>query len=470
MVLVTVSTSVLLSTIDGSIVNVAFPTLVKELETTFNVIQWVALGYLLTIATLTLGMGRLGDVVGKKKIYTAGFAVFTTASLLCGLAPGVEWLVAFRVIQAVGAVMVLALGTAILVEAFPRHERGKALGWIITAVSFGIITGPILGGILISAWNWRAIFLVNLPVGIVGTWMAIRFVPNSKPAPGQKFDTLGAVLMGLSLFSLSLALTLGQDLGFASIPVLFGFVTALSAAVAFVMVELRVESPMIQLRLFKNPALSVGVATGILTFICLSATFILLPFYLSGVLGFEVLTVGLLLGVGPLMMGIVSPISGALSDRTGVRTPTILGLLIITVIYFAFLTLNEATTWWSFAALAVPYGIGIGLFQSPINSSIMGSVPTEYMGVAGGLLHLTRLMGQVVGIAVLGSIWAARVAAASGGALPEGGATAASSAAQVSGLHTVFFIAGLIMLTATGIAIVGLRPPAKVVTEAELTS
>ncbi|HEY5891327.1 MAG TPA: MFS transporter [Acidimicrobiia bacterium] len=457
LVLVTVATSVLLPTIDGSIVNVAFPTLVQELDTTFNIIQWVALGYLLTIATFTLGMGRLGDVVGKKKIYVYGFGVFTAASLLCGLAPQVEWLITFRVVQGIGAVMVLALGSAILVEAFPDHERGKALGWIVTAVSVGIITGPVLGGILISAWNWRAIFLVNLPVGIVGTWMAIRFVPDTRPAPGQKFDLLGALLMGLSLFSLSLALTLGQESGFSSSLVLSGFGVAIATAIAFVIVELRADSPMLQLRLFKNPGLTVGVVTGIMTFICLTATFLLLPFYLSEVLGMEVLAMGFLLGVTPLMMGVVSPISGTLSDRSGVRAPAVAGLLILSAVYFAFLSLDVDTAWWHFAALAVPYGIGIGLFQSPTNSAIMGSVPAEYMGVAGGLLHLTRLMGQVVGIAVLGSIWAARVAVANGGTLPAGGATAAPGPAQVAGLHTVFIIAGVIMVVAAAIAGWGLR-------------
>ncbi|MEX0796663.1 MAG: DHA2 family efflux MFS transporter permease subunit [Acidimicrobiia bacterium] len=455
--LATVSTSVLLSTIDGSIVNVAFPTLVEELDTTFNVIQWVALGYLLTIATLTLGMGRLGDVLGKKKIYVAGFGLFTSASLLCGLAPGVEWLITFRLVQAVGAVMVLALGSAILVEAFPARERGKALGWIITAVSAGIITGPILGGILISAWNWRAIFLVNLPIGMVGTWMAIRFVPNTRPAPGQRFDVAGALLMGLSLFSISLALTLSQESGLTSPVVLAGLGVAVVAAAGFIYVEMRVDSPMLDLRLFASPALTVGVLTGIMTFVCLSATFILLPFYLSNVLGIEVLAMGFLLGVTPLMMGIVSPISGSISDRTGVRRPTIIGLLTITAAYFAFLTLDADTQWWQFALIAIPYGIGIGLFQSPINSAIMGSVPAEYMGVAGGLLHLTRLMGQVVGIAVLGSIWAARVAVEAGGVLPEGGATAAPAGAQVAGLHTVFIVATGIMLTATALAAWGLR-------------
>jgi len=461
-VLATVSVGILLATIDGSIVNVAFPTLVEELDTTFNVIQWVSLGYLLTIATLTLGMGRLGDVVGKKVIHAAGFSVFTIASAVCGLAPDVSWLIVFRVVQALGAVMILALGSAILVEAFPSSERGKALGWVMTAVSVGIITGPVLGGILISAFSWRAIFLVNIPVGIIGTLMAIRYVPKTQPVPGQRFDFVGALLMSVSLFSLSLALTVGQDAGFTSPQILAAFAVAAITAVVFVVVELRVDSPMLELRLFKSPMLTVGVVTGVLVFICLSATFILLPFYLAGVLGFDVFTMGLLLTVAPLMMGILSPMSGTLSDRIGIRRLTLAGLTIIGVTYVGFLTLNTESTGLQFVALAVPYGIGIGIFQSPNNSAIMGSVPPEYTGVAGGLLHLTRLLGQIVGIAVLGSIWAARVAAVSGEILPAGGATAADPTAQVAGLQTVFLIAAGIMLLATLIGAWGLREESRI--------
>ena len=456
LVLATVSAGILLATIDGSIVNVAFPTLVEELDTTFNVIQWVSLGYLLTIATLTLGMGRLGDVVGKKTIYATGFSVFTIASAACGLVPDVSWLIGFRVVQALGAVMILALGSAILVEAFPSSERGKALGWVMTAVSVGIITGPVIGGILISSFSWRAIFLVNIPVGIIGTWMAVRYVPKTAPVPGQTFDFAGAFLMSVSLFSLSLALTVGQGVGFGSPQILVAFAISIVTAAVFIFVELKAESPMLELRLFKAPMLTVGVVTGVLVFICLSAVFILLPFYLAGVLEFDVFTMGLMLGVAPVMMGILSPMSGTLSDRIGVRKLTLVGLTIISLTYFGFLTLNTESTGLQFIALAVPYGIGIGVFQSPNNSAIMGSVPAEYTGVAGGLLHLTRLLGQIVGIAVLGSIWAARVAAASGGILPEGGATSADPVAQVAGLHSIFLIAALIMVVATLIGFWGL--------------
>lgn len=446
--MVAIAASTTLATIDASIVNVAFPTLVAELETSFNVIQWVALGYLLTIATLTLGMGRFGDVVGKKRPFLAGMALFVVASVACGLVPSVSWLIAFRVLQATGSVLILALGAAILVEAFPPSERGKALGWIGTAVSLGIVSGPVIGGLLISSFGWRAIFFVNVPVGIVALYLANRYIPDTPAIKGQKFDVVGALLMSMSLFAFSLALTLGQDQGFTSAPILASFIIFATTAIAFVFVELRLEVPMLQLRLFRNPMLSVSVATGFLAFVCLAATFLLMPFYLEGVLGFAVGTVGLLMGVAPLMMGLSSPIAGTLSDRFGVRPVTLVGLAVIASAYFAYLTFDTDTTALHFISLAAPLGIGIGIFNSPNNSGIMSSVPPEYMGVGGGLLTITRLLGQITGIAVLGSVWATRVATVNGGALPEGGASAAAPTAQMAGLHTVFLVAGAVMSAA----------------------
>ena len=453
----TIATGVILSTIDGSIVNVALPTLVDFFDTSFATIQWISLGYLLTLATLTLLVGRVGDIVGKRKIYNAGFVAFTAASVLCAFAPTVGFLIGFRVLQALGATMVLALGISILTEAFPPTERGKALGYIGTAVSLGIVTGPVVGGILIEAFDWRSIFLVNLPVGIIGTILAIRYVPDVPPVPGQTMDFWGAGLLSSGLLSLSLGLTLGQERGFDDgliLALLAGFV--LLAAI-FVRVELSIESPMLQLRLFRNPLLSVSVASGFLVFAALSATFFLLPFYLEGVLGYDVGQVGLLLGAGPLVLGLVAPISGTMSDRLGVRSLTLSGLFILSAVFLAIQFLSTETTWWQYVLIAAPLGAGVGIFQSPNNSAIMGSIPREYSGVGGGLLNLTRLLGQITGIAVLGSVWAGRVLAVSADPVPGNNASAASGAAQVEGLHFTFGIAAVLIGTAAMIGLWALR-------------
>lgn len=454
-VMLTVSMGVLLATIDGSIVNVALPRLVDELGTTFNVIQWVVLGYLLTLATLTLGVGRAGDVLGKKRIYTIGFAAFTIASVMCGLAPSVGFLIGFRVLQGLGAVMILALGPAVLVEAFPGHERGKALGLIGTAVSVGIISGPVLGGLLISGFGWRSIFFVNLPVGIVGTLLAIKYVPPSRRRRGQTFDFVGAAIMSAGLLALSLALTLGQEQGFAAPLVLFLLAGTVVAGYLFVRVELAASSPMIELRMFRSRLLTVSVVTGYLLFVVLSGTFFLLPFFLEEIQGRPIDQVGLMLGAAPLVLGIISPLAGSWSDRLGVKPLTIGGLLIAAGAYAAFLTLEVGTSVVHFVLLCLPLGLGIGLFQSPNNSAIMGSVPPEYSGVGGGLLTLTRLFGQITGIAVLGSIWATRVAAAGG---PSDAAQALPTQ-QMSGLHDVIVIMTVVVASSAVMALLALARP-----------
>jgi len=444
MVLATVSVGVILATVDASIVNVALPTLVVDFGTSFAVIQWVSLGYLLTLASLTMAVGRLGDVVGKKRIYATGFAAFTVASALAGSSPTVGYLIGFRIIQALGAVMILSLGVAILTESFPPTERGRALGWVGTAVSIGIVTGPVLGGLLIGSFGWRAIFFVNLPIGIAGTVMALRHVPATSPSGDRRFDVPGALLLTVTLASLSLGLTVGQEVGYTSPTILAAFGLAGLGAIGFLAVERRVADPMVQLKLFDDPLLSASLVTGFLSFVALSGLFILLPFYLEGVLGFDVRVVGLLMGVAPLALGVVAPFAGAWSDRIGVRPLTLAGLGVMALAFLGLRTLDGTSSWWHFTLAALPYGVGIGLFQSPNNSAIMGSVPRADSGLAGGMLTLTRLLGQITGVALLGSLWATRVAAAAG---PAVSAPQAPPDAQVAGLRDTLTVAeGLIVV------------------------
>lgn len=454
-VMAAVAMSIFLATIDGSIVNVALPTLVRDLNATFPTVQWVVLSYLLTQVTLLLSVGRLGDMIGKKQIFNAGFVVFTIGSVLCGLAPDVYWLIGFRVLQAIGAAMTLALGTALVTEAFPPTERGRALGIIGTVVSVGIVIGPTAGGILIEALSWRWIFFVNLPVGIIGTIVAYRFVPDSRPSGRQRFDHWGAVTLFISLLSLLLALTIGQQVGFDSLPIRLLFVSWAVFLAVFITIELRTEQPMIDLRIFKNRLFSVNLITGFLSFVSIAGVFILLPFYLEEVLGYNTRQVGYLLAVIPIMLGVTAPIAGALSDRFGPRPVIVVGLFLCLVGYITTSTLQIETTTAGYIIRLLPIGIGMGTFQSPNNSAIMGSVPRERLGIASGLLALTRTLGQTVGIAILGALWAARVIASHGAPL-AGGATTAPALDQVAGLQYTFRIAAGLMLVALLLSIWGL--------------
>jgi EmrB/QacA subfamily drug resistance transporter len=251
-VLSAVGMGVFLATIDGSIVNISLPTLVSSFQTDFALVQWVVLAYLLTVTTLMLGVGRLADIYGKKPIYTTGFIVFTVGSVLCGLSPTIYNLIGFRVLQAVGAAMIMALGMAITTEAFPPSERGRALGISGTIVSVGIAVGPTLGGLIVKNLSWHWIFFVNLPVGIIGTWLVVRYVPAFKPPGGQRFDYPGALTLFASLLSLLLALTLGQRNGFGDRTVLLLAGAWIFFLVTFIFIELRTDQPMIDLRLFRR--------------------------------------------------------------------------------------------------------------------------------------------------------------------------------------------------------------------------
>jgi len=465
-----VSMGTLLATIDSSIVNVALPTLVRELNTDFATVQWVVLAYLLTLATLLLSVGRFADMKGKKPIYAMGFVIFTIGSVLCGLAANIYMLIAFRVVQAIGATMILALGMAIITESFPASERGKALGFTGTMVSIGIVIGPTIGGIIIDVFSWNWIFLVNLPVGILGTLMVIRFVPAVKPEGKQRFDFLGAVSLFLALFAFLLALTVGQNIGFTDPRVLVLFGLALILLSTFVIVETRTAQPMIDLRLFRNTLFSINLVTGYLTFVAIAGTIILMPFYLENILGYSTREVGILIAALPISMGIIAPLAGSMSDRFGTRPISVIGLGILLFGYIALSSLTVMTSTLGYVLRFLPIGIGMGVFQSPNNSAIMGEAPRDRLGVVSGILAVNRSLGQTTGIAILGALWASR-AIMYAVPLTVESATNAPIPSQVAALQDTFIAMILLISLAFGLAIWALIRDRKIrsSTEKEVT-
>ncbi len=445
---------IFLGTIDASIVNVALPTMAKELDTTFAAVQWVVLAYLLTLATLTLGVGRLGDMLGKKPIYTTGFAIFTLGSVLCGMAPGIEWLVGFRVVQAIGAAMIFALGMAIITQAFPPSERGKALGISGALVSIGIVIGPSLGGLIVDLWSWRWIFIVNLPIGILGTAAAHRFVPDVPPPGGQRFDFAGAAVFFVALMTFMLGLSLAQSRGFGSVSVLALLGVGIAAITLFVAVERRVSQPMLDMALFQNRLLTINLLTGWMTFFAISGLFILVPFYLENVLGASPRMVGLLIAPTPLLLGLSAPISGSISDRIGPRRVLVFGLAILVGAYLAMQLLQADSPLWMIMLVMAPAGLGMGIFQSPNNSAVMGSATAERLGVTSAMLTITRNTGQLTGIAVLGAVWALRVSHHFGATIDAQTAPAASQAAALRdvGLVNMVMVAMALALSLWGLA------------------
>jgi EmrB/QacA subfamily drug resistance transporter len=348
--------------------------------------------------------------------------------------------------------MTTALGLAIVTEAFPAAERGKALGIAGALVSIGIVAGPTLGGLLLDAFSWHWIFFVNLPVGLIGTLMVLRFVPAIKPVGGQRFDFVGAATLFVSLLSLLLALTLGQQEGFGDTRVASLFATCAVFLTFFLAVERKNAQPMIDLRLFQNTLFNINLITGFLTFLAISGTIILMPFFLENILGYGPRAVGLMLAAVPLGFAVMSPISGSLSDRFGTRPIAAIGLAVTLVGYYAISSFDADTTSSGYILHFLPIAIGIGIFSSPNNSAILGAAPRERLGVASGLLALTRSLGQTTGIAVLGALWTGRVLYHAGPSSP-GTATSAPTAAQIAGLQDTLLVIILLGVVALALAV-----------------
>lgn len=444
LVMTAVACEVFLSTIDGSIVNIALDTLVQQLRQPLAVVEWVVLAYMLVVATLMLSIGRLADMFGKKKLFAAGLITFTIGSALCGFSPNIYFLIGSRVLQAVGAAMNMALSTAIITEAFPNEERGKALGIIGLLVSIGVIAGPTLGGIILQYLSWHWLFFVNLPIGVIGFFMVLRFVPARRPLGKQKFDFPGAGALFLGMASFLLALSLIQTEGTLNTAVYLLLIAAVLIIALFIWIEFRAEEPMIDLHLFKSRLFSINLITGFLSFVASAGLTLLMPFYLQNMLGYDPQRTGILMIISPLAMALVAPLSGALSDRLGSRLLTTIGLSIAAVGYASFISLGTQTSTLSYILSYAAIGVGMGIFQSPNNSAVMGSAPKHRLGVASGLLSLTRVLGQTVGVAVLGALWEAKVFQYVGSAAHVSDATLAPIPAQVAGLHDAMILTAII--------------------------
>jgi EmrB/QacA subfamily drug resistance transporter len=439
---------VLMFTIDTSIVNIALPTLVKTLNTSFATIQWVVLSYLLIITTLVLGAARLGDVWGKKRLYFVGLIVFTISSLLCGLALNVESLIAFRALQGFGAVFISALGAAIITEVFPSSERGRALGIIGAVVSLGVALGPTVGGLLIGIAGWRTIFLVNVPIGIVASFIVARVVP-SLPRSGakQRFDVIGALLMTVTLTCFALGMTEGQNRGFGSGIAVALLMSAAIGLICFLVIESRIRQPMLSLDMFRNLQFSLSLLLGLLVFMAITGLIFILPFFMELVLKLSTQQVGLLLAVSPVLGGIVAPISGSLSDRFGSRIISLIGLVLMIIGCLLLSTINAQLTELGYIWRIAPFGIGFGFFQSPNNSAIMGEVSRERLGIASGLLSLSRTLGQTAGVPLLAALFAA-FTLSSGNLAANTSITTAPADALVYGVQHTLRVAAFLLSAA----------------------
>ncbi|MFA5182999.1 MAG: MFS transporter [Syntrophales bacterium] len=407
--LLIVSLGAAMTTLDASIITIAFPELTRVFHTDLTTIMWITVAYILVSSSLMLLFGKLSDFVGRKKIYTVGFGIFTLAMVACSLAQSVEQLIVFRVIQGVGAAMAIGCSTAIVTEAFPGSRMGKGLGLLGVAVSAGFIIGPVAGGFLLEYLDWRAIFYARIPLSLLAFILAIILLKEDMIQSGKiKLDLLGAVtsFAGLLCFLFGMGQIKAYGLKSAVVITLTG--TGLLMLCLLPLIERRAKNPIIDFGLFKNRDFTYAMAGFFLFFLTMPVYIVLIPFYLMDAIKLSAADVGLLLSVIPVTTMIASPISGALSDRFGPRWPSTLGAGAVAVAFFCMFRFNLQTEIWMIVLVLTLLGIGSGVFQPPNNSTIMNAVDPKYHGSASAMLATNRQVAMSIGLTLTGLIFSTR--------------------------------------------------------------
>jgi EmrB/QacA subfamily drug resistance transporter len=444
--LASLSLSMLMPSLDTSIANAGLPTLAQAFAASFQSVQWIVLAYLLAITTLIVSVGRIGDIMGRRRLLLVGIGLFTVASLLCGVAPTLWLLIAARAVQGLGAAIMMALTVALVGETVPKEKIGSAMGLLGTMSAIGTTLGPSIGGLLIAGFGWRTIFLVNVPLGILNFLLADRYLPvdrESVKTDRVSFDPVGTLLLALTLAAYALAMTIGRG-HFGSLNIAL-LLTTVFGVVLFVRVEAKVESPLIRLTMFRNPLLNASLAMSTLVSTVMMATLVVGPFYLSRALGLETALVGVVLSIGPLVAALTGVPAGRIVDRFGAQRMTITGLIGIAI---GCMVLSVVPATFGIAGYVAPIvcvTASYALFQAANNTAIMLDINPDQRGVISGLLNLSRNLGLITGASGMGAVFAIAVATID--------ITTARPDAVATGMRSTFAVAAMLMVVAITIAI-----------------
>jgi EmrB/QacA subfamily drug resistance transporter len=404
--LASLSLCMLMPSLSTSIANAALPTLAQAFSASFPQVQWIVLAYLLATTTLVVSVGRLGDLTGRRRLLFVGIGLFTAASVLCGIAPALWVVIVARMAQGLGAAIMMALAMAFVGDTVPKEKTGSAMGLLGTMSAVGTALGPSLGGFLISAIGWRAIFLVNLPVGILTLFLTYRYLHRDRQVTRTEqtsFDKVGTVLLALTLAAYALAMTIGRGhFGMLNIALLLA---AFCGVGLFVCAEAKAKSPLVRLEMFDDPVLSGSLATSMLVSTVMMSTLVVGPFYLSHALGLNAVGIGLVLSVGPLVAALSGVPAGRIADRFGARCMTVYGLCGIAL---GSLLLSFTSTKAGVLGYILPMVVvtaGYALFQTSNNTVVMTGISSEQRGVVSGMLSLSRYLGLITGAAVMGAVF-----------------------------------------------------------------
>jgi EmrB/QacA subfamily drug resistance transporter len=410
-VLLVVSLGFFMTLLDLTIVNIAIPNMITRLHASLDDILWVINAYALVLAVLLITAGRLGDLLGQRRMFFAGIVVFTLASAACGLAPGAGWLVAFRAVQGLGAALLVPQTLAILTMVFPPERRGAAFGVWGAVAGVATIAGPTLGGLLVTAFDWRYIFFINVPVGIAVLVLTVILIPDLRTGQQHRFDVSGVILASAALLLICYGLVDGQKYGwgtitgFVSIPLILGVGAVLLGAFVWVQARKQDSEPLLPFELFKdrNYALMNFVAGSI----SVGMLGIFLPFsiYLQSVLGFSALKAGLTLAPASVIAMFVAPVAGRMSDRIGGKFILLTGLTLFSVGTAGIAIIAQPTSaWYDFLAPQLAMGIGIGCTFAPMTTVAMRGINPRMAGAASGVFNTTRQVGSVIGTAGVGAL------------------------------------------------------------------
>ena len=428
--LITVAMGTMMATMDASIANIALPALTEVFEKDLDVVMWVSVAYILVSSSLMLIVGKISDLIGRKRIYAGGMVIFTLGMGACAAAQSIEHLILFRAFQAVGAAMSISCGTAIVTEAFPATETGKGLGLLSMSVSIGFILGPILGGFLLNWLDWRSLFYVRIPAGIAVVIMSAMLLKKDSIRFGKvKLDLAGTICSSVGLFCLIFGISQVKEYGPTSPRVLLFMSAAFLILILFVWVERRATDPIVDLSLFKNRVFLFAAGGLFLFFVAAPPYVMLMPFYLMEGVGFTAMETGLLLTVVSMVTIVSSPLSGALSDRIGKVWLSAFGAAATAAAFFLMLGFDLETETIAIMPVLILLGIGVGSFQPPNNSTIMGAVARERLGSASALIATQRQVGISLGMALAGAVFSERRMSYMG-RLGEEGATQAESFRQ----------------------------------------
>lgn len=444
--LLTVALGTMMATMDASITNIAFPVLTRVFRAELTTVVWVTVGFILVSTSTMLIIGKIGDLIGRKRIYVAGMGVFTLGMLACATAQSIGQLVFFRCLQAVGAAMTISTSTAIVTEAFPRSEVGKGIGFLGMSVSLGFIIGPILGGFLLDWLDWRSIFFVRAPVGFLAFLLALTLLKRDEVKDRAiQLDLLGTLTSSAGIFSFVFGLGQIRAHGLSSPRVLLMTGLGLVFILLFLWVERRAKDPIVDLKLFKNRVFSRSMWALFLLFMAAPPFILIMPFYLIQGREMSPSRAGMLMAVTSVITMVVGPLSGSFSDRFDPSKIAAFGAGMVGAAYCLMLTFDVHTPLTILIPALALLGVGIGSFHPPNNSIIMSSVTSNRLGTASALIATQRQVGMSVGMALTGTLFSTRQVIHQA-ALHQKGFSEASAAIQSipPAFHDVLMLAVII--------------------------